>query len=323
MTMPGHVLISCMKDEGPFILEFVAHHLVLGFERIVIASNDCRDGSDRLLDALARHGYIAHVRNILKPGDIPQHAGYDRIRASHDIDSAEWLMMLDADEFLHVSVGDHSVQALTALAAPDVDVIALNAMTFGSQTFGSHPEQQWRPGRVCALFPLRLMLKDKANIAVKSLTRNPGRFKGIHNHHMVGFRGPDAVRVMRADGSVYDLDREIPIWKQIRNLPLEHVSHDLAHYNHYAVKTRDSFRVRRDRGRGAVAETTPLNLRHDDAYFAARAKAAIPDDRIGIYAPAVQARMAEMLAHRAIFEQQADTEARYLELLAPYQGGAT
>ena len=66
-----------------------------------------------------------------------------------------------------------------------------------------------------------------------------------------------------------------------------------------------------------------VRWRLHDAYFAARARAAIPDDRIGIYAPAVQARMAEMLAHRAIFEQQADTEARYLELLAPYQGGAT
>lgn len=39
-----HALMSCVKDEGPFVVEFVAHHLVLGFDRIMMASNDCSDG---------------------------------------------------------------------------------------------------------------------------------------------------------------------------------------------------------------------------------------------------------------------------------------
>ena len=67
---PRHTLISSVKDEGPFLLEWVAHHLVLGFDRILIASNDCSDGTDRLLAALDGAGYVRHVPNKLKPGEI-------------------------------------------------------------------------------------------------------------------------------------------------------------------------------------------------------------------------------------------------------------
>ncbi|MEO5614945.1 MAG: glycosyltransferase family 2 protein [Cypionkella sp.] len=56
---PRHILISSVEDEGPFLLAWVAHHLVLGFARILIASIDCSDDSDRLLAAMDGVGYSA------------------------------------------------------------------------------------------------------------------------------------------------------------------------------------------------------------------------------------------------------------------------
>ena len=312
MASGEHVLMSCMKDEGPFVLEFVAHHLVLGFDRVLVASNDCRDGTDAVLAALAGAGFIGHLENVLKPGEIPQHAGYDKLRRRFGVDRADWLMMLDADEFLQVSVGAGRLRDLTAQAG-GVDIIALNAVTFG--TVPGH----WAAGRVCAQFPLRLGLRDKINGAVKSLTRAPARFRGVHNHHMVGYRGPAPLRVMRGDGSVFELPPDVPLWSRLRAFPPAEIFHELAHYNHYAIKTGDAYQLRRDRGRGAVAETTEANLRHTDAYFAARAKAAIPDDRIAVYAPEVEAMMARMRANPAIAAAQAEAEARYLALVMPFR----
>ncbi|MBC7738338.1 MAG: glycosyltransferase family 2 protein, partial [Candidatus Saccharibacteria bacterium] len=109
MARATHTLISGMKDEGPYILEWVAHHLVLGFDRICIASNDCSDGSDALLDALQAAGHIEHLAHVVGPGAIPQHAGYAALRARFSIDDTEWLAVLDADEFLNVHVGSHGV----------------------------------------------------------------------------------------------------------------------------------------------------------------------------------------------------------------------
>lgn len=311
--MARHVLISSIKDEGPFLLEWVAHHLELGFDAICIASNDCRDGSDRLLAALDRAGHIAHVPNPVRPGEIPQHAGYDRIRRAQDIDSADWLMMLDADEFLNVHVGDHRVADLTARAAEGIDVIALCGMFFTGA-----PETHWRPGPVCPRFPHRLALKHKANAALKTLTRAPARFKGIHNHHMVGYRGKAPLRVLWGDGTESDLPTDLPLWKLLRNGPLRQISHRLAHYNHYGVKTWDSFQLRRDRGRGAVAEMTPDKARHTESYFAERSAAAGEDRSIARYGAQVAARMAAMLENPEICQAQADCDRLYAGLLAPY-----
>ena len=264
-----------------------------------------------MLAALCEAGFIGHLDNVLKPEEIPQHVGYDKLRRRFGVDGADWLMMLDADEFLHVAVGSGRVQDLTALGA-GVDIIALNAMTFGTVPGG------WASGRVCAQFPLRLGLRDKINGAVKSLTMAPGRFRGVHNHHMVGYRGAGPLRVMRGDGSVFDLAGDVPLWSRLRAFPHTEISQELAHYNHYAIKTWDAYQLRRDRGRGAVAETTAENQRHTDAYFAARAKANIPDDRIAVYAPEVLAMMARMLEIPAVAAAQAEAEIRYQKLLVPF-----
>ena len=314
---PHHTLISSVKNEGPFLLEWVAHHLVLGFDRILIASNDCSDGTDRLLSALDGAGYISHVPNRLKPGEIPQHAGYEKIRRLHDIDGSDWLMMLDADEFLNVHVGDHRVADLTAWAEADIDVIALNGMFFTCL-----PETQWRAGRVCPLFSQRVANHHKANAALKTLTRNPARFRGIHNHSMVGFKDKIPLQVLWGDGTRTQTDPGLPLWRQLRNGDVKSVSHRLAQYNHYGLKSPDSFALRATRGRGAVAETNAETARHTTAYFAERNQPAGTDHSIARYSAEVQARMADMLSHQKIKRRQRICEETYAALVAPYRLGA-
>ena len=309
-----HILISSMKDEGPYILEWVAHHLVLGFDRICVASNDCSDGSERLLAALDRAGYLSHVPNVLAPGDIPQHAGYAAIRARAGIDATEWLMMLDADEFLNVHVGGNRVGDLTGQAGPDVDVIALNGMCFTGA-----PEVDWQPGRICPRFPCRLAVGHRANFVLKSLTRDPGRFKGIHNHSLVGFQGGRVLRVMRGDGGSYDLEPGVPLWKQLRHDGVRPVCHQLAQYNHYPIKTRDAFLLRRARGRGAVPETTPDTARHTDGYFIERSVSQGQDRSIGRYDAEVAALMADMLEDRAVRRRQRECDALYGAMAARFR----
>ncbi len=311
---PGHVLISSMKDEGPFILEWVAHHLVLGFDKIIVASNDCRDGTDRLLAAMDAAGYISHVPNKLKPGEIPQHAGYEKIRRQHRIDDANWLMMLDADEFLNVHIGGHRVADLTARAESDADVIALNGMFFTSQ-----PELNWKPGRVCPLFQKRIAIRHKANAALKTLTRAPARFRGIHNHHMVGFKGTDPLNVLWADGTRSQTKPDVPLWRQLRNGDIQTVSHRLAQYNHYGLKTWDSFRLRQDRGRGAVPETNAETARHTDDYYTERNIAAGNDNSVLRYDAQVTALMTDMLEDKKIKRRQRISEELYADLVAPYR----
>ena len=64
-----YLVISTMKDEGPYILEWLAYHRAIGFTDFLIYTNDCSDGTDLLLDRLQHNGIVTHVRNkVLKRG---------------------------------------------------------------------------------------------------------------------------------------------------------------------------------------------------------------------------------------------------------------
>lgn len=294
--MAHHVLISSVKDEGPFILEWVAHHRVLGFDAIYVASNDCSDGSDQLLAALDGAGFIGHVPNVLKPDDIPQHEGYVKIRAAHPIDAADWLMVLDMDEFLNVHIGDHRVQDLTDRAG-DADIISLCG-----RAFSDLPQTHWQPGPVTRAFPMALWAKHKANQAIKTLTRNPSRFKGIHNHHMVGFTaGDDPLDVYAAQtDSHFGLNPHGRYGPKLRHIEKEDIGHQVAQYNHYAVKTLDSFLLRRKRGNGALAVNDQKVDRYTFDYFSTRSGRGAPEPSILRYADETDRMMADMLANPAV-----------------------
>lgn len=309
-----HVLLSSMKDEGPFVLEFVAHHRVLGFDAIHIASNDCSDGTDQLLDVLAASGIVTHTRNPLKSGDVPQHRGYARIRREHQSDDADWVMVLDVDEFLYVAQGAGRVGDLTALASPDVDLIALNAMNFGT-----NEDMEWRPGLVTRQFTRRLPENTTANGPVKCLSRGHGRWRGMHNHHPIGFKGGgELVHYMRGDGRNDSFPAAAKIWEQVRNMPVHRITHELAWYNHYPIKSLDSFMMRRKRGRGALAiDGQARTERHSEAYWMRFARARIEDRRIqDRYGAETEAEMARLLALPGVAEAQAEAERRYGALIA-------
>ena len=308
-----HVLLSAMKDEGPFVLEFVAHHRVLGFDAIHIASNDCSDGTDLLLDALAAQGVITHTPNPVEIGEIPQHRGYDRMCKDLRVDQSDWIMVLDVDEFLYVGLGAGRVADLTALAGPEVDVIALSSMNFGTSD-----RMEWRPGRVTQQFTRRLPTDDPYNRPVKSISRGHGRWRKLHNHHPIGFRGGDEVTYMRGNGQLSTFPNTKRIWDHLRAFPPALVTHELAWYNHYPIKSIDSFMMRRRRGRGAraIGDETQ-NIRHTEQYWMRYAGARIEDRRIlDRYGAETEAEMARLLALPGIAEAQAETERRYGAMIA-------
>lgn len=93
-------------------MEWVAYHRSIGFDHIAIASNDCDDGSDLLVDAMQECGFVTHHKNGFGPLSMPQHAAWRRIQRQGFYHRAEYLMILDADEFLNVHIGQRSIRDL-------------------------------------------------------------------------------------------------------------------------------------------------------------------------------------------------------------------
>ncbi|WP_231572854.1 glycosyltransferase family 2 protein, partial [Paracoccus sanguinis] len=307
----GHVLLSSMRDEGPYVLEYVAHHRAIGFDRLFIASNDCRDGTDLVLDALDAAGAVTHHRSTLAPRDIPQHAAYAAMRKAHGLDRAEWLMVLDADEFLDVTTGAGRVQDLTDAAGADADIIILNP-----HTFGSTEDPLWHPGLVTEQFTRRAAARSAHNAPVKSLARGLDRFGAIHNHSVTAYSGAAPLTVMRGDGTRFTLPGDDPhLWRNLRRLPVADIRHGLAHYNHYAVKSLAAYCLRQLRGRGA-RPVSEANTRHDTMYFDRLARLRVQDTGFAArHGDRLRAEYARLLALPGVAEAQAETERRYGALI--------
>ena len=117
--------VTTQKNEGAFLLEWIAYHKILGFTDTVILSNDCEDGSDEMLDHLSKSGEIIHLRNDGPYDDRGiQFAALELAGRQKGLKEADWIMHLDIDEFLNIHVGDGQIGDLIT-ALPEADAIAL------------------------------------------------------------------------------------------------------------------------------------------------------------------------------------------------------
>lgn len=241
---PRILAILTVRNEGAFLIDWLAHHRAAGITDFLVFSNDCDDGTDRMLDRLADLGWLTHVRN-----DGPHRKGpqWDALRRAdeHPLKAlADWLLFIDIDEFVNVHVGDHSLAALIA-ALPEATAIPLTWRFFGN---AGVMRQTDRP--ITEVFdraaPAEMVWPWRAGL-FKTLFRNDGTYARMGVHRP---RQPDPDRIDRArwfDGS----GRELPgLFRRKRIFtPLGQNNYGLVQLNHYALGAMDSYILKCDRGR--------------------------------------------------------------------------
>ncbi len=132
MKKHSALLVATVRNEGPNVLEWVAHHRLCGFDRIQVYQNDSDDNTVRSLRILDRLGVIEFYQNRnLEPG-AHHRRSYRRASRSAAYAECEWCLTLDADEFLNIKTGTGTVQDLIQACPPEVDAILLNRRLFGS-----------------------------------------------------------------------------------------------------------------------------------------------------------------------------------------------
>ena len=93
-------VVTTMRNEGPYVVEFVAYYKAIGFDKIYVYSNNNNDNSDELLSMLAKYGYITYITNILKDGCSPQGKAYMHAATlNFDLLENDWTLFVDTDEF--------------------------------------------------------------------------------------------------------------------------------------------------------------------------------------------------------------------------------
>ncbi len=145
-------VIATMRDEGLSILEWVAHYRVIGADTIYIYTNDNRDGSDALLEALANAGVIRFRPNPVARKISPQHKAYRHAFAhSPDVWQHEWVAFLDGDEFLF-PVLDGEQWPLPAYLDKLREVYGCSAVCLNWKWFAGDRAFSWTPGLLLERF---------------------------------------------------------------------------------------------------------------------------------------------------------------------------
>lgn len=297
--MAGVVGITCLRNDGPYCVEWIAHHLAAGFDHMLVLTHDCEDGSDALLDALARTPSVTHLP--FRPSG-KKSVQWQALQIANDhplVTAADWVMFFDCDEFLTLAPPLASVQDMIAAMQEiggQTDAIALPW-----RFFGSAGQMDIAPG----LTPARFTRAAPEDIhfwmahLFKSLIR-PKAFRQLGVHRPRGkakaparWLGPSGRRL---SDSFAQNDATISLYGQ-------NCGPTLACLNHYSVRSADEFILKRARGL-----PNHMTRRIDLDYWAERNFNSVSDDRIRDMLPATTAKMAQLLA-------DTDTAARHADCL--------
>jgi hypothetical protein len=243
-------IVSCMKNEGIHLLEWLAYHRVIGFDLPVICTNDCEDGSDRLLDRLMAAGAATHLPNPLLPGDKPIHAGIARAMTHLKSTGAEWLAHLDSDEFLNIAPGAAPVRDLIARAG-EAHTIALPWRSFGDSGHADWPGETLRAFTSCEA------AIDPDLVKFKSLFRFR-TFKAASDHMPTAPRIADPKAVNSAGDPLPGTELLGP--PRSRYKPTIRAIRGGTVVNHYAIRSRDVFLLKNLRGRGTGPASNKYHL---------------------------------------------------------------
>lgn len=138
-----HTILSMMKDEGPYLIEWIAYHHRLGFDDICVYTNNCSDGTDDLLIRLEEMVLCRHFRNDVPQGNRPQMNALGLASRNPQVTETDWVLVMDADEFLSIKYGQGHVSDLVASMEPNAVALAITWRFFGSGEITS-----WNPGLV-------------------------------------------------------------------------------------------------------------------------------------------------------------------------------
>jgi len=240
----GNVIVGCMKNEAPYIVEWIAYHRAIGIDHFLIYTNGCDDGTSELLDRLQAMGIVQHRSNENWKGNSPQQHALNNAIKEPVMLNADWIIHIDVDEYMNVRTGNGTVQDLIA-AVPDATNIAMTWRLFGHNGVTALSDDLVID-QFDACAP-KYCPKPHTVWGYKTMTRNIGAYAKISCHRPNKLHERFESRVKWVNGSGQDMTRDAINngWRSSKS----NVGYDLLQLNHYALRSADSFLIKRQRGR--------------------------------------------------------------------------
>lgn len=287
-------LASCMRNEGIFLLEWLAHHRAMGFDRVIVVTNDITDGSDKLLDVLAAKGLVTHIPQEVPAGAAPQDSGMDLVLAHARKTGITHILHIDSDEFLVLHDG-----GLPDLMerTKEADVVPVPWRMFGDAGVTN-----WTPGDLVTARNTRAEPAPTPGETKFKCLFKTASFNRATDHNPLDPQIDDP-QVMTPDGAALS-NGSLYQRKSARFRPHEVAAGARsAQLYHYAVRAQDCFLMKNDRGDGQGKQGDTKY--HLNSHWHRKAnRNDIPEHSLADRSAALQDRLTEWRADPAVAEAE-------------------
>jgi hypothetical protein len=240
--MSGILGLTCLRNEGPYVVDWLAHHLAAGFDHILVLTHDCDDGSTELLEALTADERITHLPFTFNAEKTVQWQALNIAKQHPRVKDADWVMFFDCDEYLCLPEHISNLPTLIDAVGKDAEAIA-----FPWRLFGSARQEKYEISPVPERFTFAAPIDIHYPLAnlFKTLFR-PQSFRqlGVHRPRNKSGQSPVwyASNGQRLHAQMAKDDKAISLYGQLD------LTKPLAYLNHYSVRSSHEFMLKTKRG---------------------------------------------------------------------------
>ena len=221
-----YIVVACAKNENDYIVEWVDHHLSVGFDKVIIADNN---DDDSLYEILADHVNRGVVQ-ILNCHGFKHFQWYIYQMFLRDHNYA-WCAYIDADEFIQPTMYTNIKDFLATI---EEDCVCINWLMYGPCGNVHKPT-----GGVLESYkyPMMPINEFKENMFVKCIVRGCERFENSSwSNHIPTTNEPTPVNV----GGYFKSTNKLEYFYPYR--------YKMIHVKHFYTKSRDEWHEKCMRG---------------------------------------------------------------------------
>jgi hypothetical protein len=213
-------ITSVQRNRNPYIVEWLAFHLNMGFTHFYIYAHKCTDGMPDTLRKLAKR-YPITVRELTEEVTPQLDVYWDSIH--QHVKHVDWMAFIDGDEFLFPVQHKNIAETLALFEQDNISSLVAYWMVYGSS---GH-------------------LNEPAGLVTENFTRHAKRDFYKNKQFKNLLRGRDAQTVYAVSAYNFHTNNgTIDEQRRIVNsdIPFEHhASHNLLRINHYMTQSYDFY----------------------------------------------------------------------------------
>jgi len=234
----SHAICSIQRNRNPWIVEWLAFHMLVGFDRFHIYAHKTDDGMTETLLRLARH-YPISVHAIAMDY-APQLQAYQHAYDTYGA-QCRWMAFIDGDEFLFSPAHANIAEALATFDGQPISALGAYWVCYGSSGHVDEPQ-----GLVLENFRRHSAPDFAPNRHVKTVLRGGQQGVVVDTCHV--FRTPQ--------GTVDELGRPITYGLMREYEP----STQRLRINHYITQSWQFF-TQTKQGIGMPCDAAPTHIR--------------------------------------------------------------